>query len=57
MWHETGGGGASSNDQRRPSIGDHYDNKGGLTRIEQFRRDKRFRLVSAADGVLVFKER
>ena len=44
-------------DERRPSLGDHYDQKGGLERIEQFRRDKRFRLVSAADGVLVFKER
>jgi uncharacterized membrane protein len=44
-------------DERRPSIGDHYDKTGGLTRIKQFRRDKRFRLVSAADGVLVFKKR
>jgi uncharacterized membrane protein len=44
-------------DERRPSIGDHYDKKGGLKRIEQFRRNKRFRLVSAADGVLVFRAR
>jgi uncharacterized membrane protein len=44
-------------DERRPSLGDHYDKKGGLTRIKQFRRDKRFRLVSSADGVLVFKQR
>ena len=44
-------------DQRRPSIGDHYDKKGGLARIKQFRRDKRFRLVSDADGVLVFRQR
>ena len=44
-------------DERRPSIGDHYDRKEGLTRIKRFSRDKRFRLVSAADGVLVFKAR
>ena len=44
-------------DEQRPSLGDHSDKKGGLTRIEQFRRDKRFRLVSAADGVLVFTKR
>ena len=41
-------------DERRPSIGDHYD-KGGLAKIRQFRRNSRFRLVSADDGVLVFK--
>jgi uncharacterized membrane protein len=44
-------------DERRPSIGDHYDKKGGLAKIRQFRRDRRFRLVSAADGVFVFRAR
>jgi uncharacterized membrane protein len=44
-------------DERRPSIGDHYEKKGGLARIKRFRQDRRFRLVSAADGVLVFKQR
>jgi uncharacterized membrane protein len=44
-------------DERRPSIGDHYDKKGGVARIKRFRQDRRFRLVSAADGVLVFKQR
>jgi uncharacterized membrane protein len=44
-------------DERRPSLGDHYDKKGGLARIRQFRQDKRFRLVSADDGVLVFRSR
>jgi uncharacterized membrane protein len=44
-------------DERRPSIGDQYEKKGGLTRIKRFRRDRRFRLVSAADGVLVFRVR
>ena len=44
-------------DERRPSIGDHYDKKGGLAKIREFRRNRSFRLVSAADGVLVFKER
>jgi uncharacterized membrane protein len=42
-------------DERRPSIGDHYDKKAGLAKIRQFRRGTRFRLVSAADGVLVFR--
>lgn len=44
-------------DERRPSIGDHYDKKGGLAKIKQFRRNRRFRLVSAADGVFVFRAR
>ena len=44
-------------DERRASLGDHYDKKGGLARIRQFRQDKRFRLVSADDGVLVFRSR
>ncbi|HYX75752.1 MAG TPA: DUF2079 domain-containing protein, partial [Gaiellaceae bacterium] len=44
-------------DERRPSIGDHYDKEGGLAKIRQFRRNKGFRLVSAADGVLVFRAR
>jgi uncharacterized membrane protein len=44
-------------DERRPSIGDHYDEKGGLAKIRKFRRDRRFRLVSAADGVFVFRAR
>jgi uncharacterized membrane protein len=44
-------------DEQKPSLGDHNDKKGGLRRIEQLRRDPRFRLVSAADGVLVFRRR
>jgi uncharacterized membrane protein len=44
-------------DERRPSIGDHYDKKAGLAKIRQFRRDRRYSLVSAADGVLVFRAR
>ena len=44
-------------DKRRPSLSDHYDKKGGLAKIRQFRRDQRFHLVSAADGVLVFRAR
>jgi uncharacterized membrane protein len=44
-------------DERRPSIGDHYDKKGGLAKIRQLRRDGHFRLVSAADGVFVFRAR
>jgi hypothetical protein len=44
-------------DERRPSVGDHYDKEGGLAKIRQFRRNSGFRLVSAADGVLVFRAR
>jgi uncharacterized membrane protein len=43
-------------DERKPSLGDHND-KGGLPRIENFRQDRRFRLVASADGVLVFRRR
>jgi len=44
-------------DQQKPSLGDHNDKRGGLARIMQLRRDTRFRLVSADDGVLVFRRR
>jgi len=44
-------------DEKKPSLGDHNDKQGGLKRILQLRRDPRFRLVSAADGVLVFRRR
>lgn len=44
-------------DEQKPSLGDHNDKQGGLRRIEQLRRDHRFRLVSAADGVLIFRRR
>jgi uncharacterized membrane protein len=44
-------------DERKPSLGDHNDKRGGRERIEQLRRDRRFRLVTAADGVLVFRRR
>jgi len=44
-------------DETRPSLGDHYDKRGGLARIEAFRRNTGFRLVSSADGVLVFRRR
>jgi uncharacterized membrane protein len=44
-------------DTRKPSIGDHNSKDEGLARIEQFRRDSRFRLVYADDGVLVFRRR
>jgi uncharacterized membrane protein len=43
-------------DKQKPSLGDHND-KHGLPQIEHLRRDSRFRLVSAADGVLVFRRR
>ena len=43
-------------DERKPSLGDHND-KRGLAGIERLRHDQRFRLVSAADGVLVFRRR
>jgi uncharacterized membrane protein len=43
-------------DERKPSLGDHND-KRGLERIEQLRRNRRFRLVSSADGVQVFRRR
>ena len=44
-------------DARKPSLGDHNDKEGGLRRIAELRQDPRFRLVSAADGVLVFRRR
>ena len=44
-------------DERKPSLGDHNDKQGGLRQIERLRHDPRFRLVSAADGVLVFRRR
>jgi uncharacterized membrane protein len=44
-------------DERKPSLGDHNDHRRGLKRILQLRRDPRFRLVSSADGVLVFRRR
>jgi uncharacterized membrane protein len=44
-------------DQQKPSLGDHNDKRGGLARIMQLRRDTRFRLVSADDGVVVFRRR
>jgi uncharacterized membrane protein len=44
-------------DEQKPSLGDHNDKQGGLKRIEQLRHDPRFRLVAAADGVLVFRRR
>ena len=44
-------------DEKKPSLGDHNDRRDGLKRILQLRRDPRFRLVSAADGVLVFRRR
>jgi uncharacterized membrane protein len=44
-------------DEQKPSLGDHNDKRGGLKQIERLRRDPRFRLVSAADGVLVFRRR
>jgi uncharacterized membrane protein len=44
-------------DEQRPSLGDHNDGEGALTKIERLRRDRRFRLVDSADGVLVFRKR
>ena len=44
-------------DAQKPSLGDHNDKEGGLRRIAELRQDPRFRLVSAADGVLVFRRR
>ena len=44
-------------DEQKPSLGDHNDKQGGLKQIEQLRRDRRFRLVSAVDGVLIFRRR
>ncbi len=44
-------------DERKPSLGDHNDHRRGLKRIQQLRRDPRFRLVAAADGVLIFRRR
>jgi len=44
-------------DEQKPSLGDHNDKQGGLKGIEQLRRDRRFRLVSAVDGVLIFRRR
>lgn len=43
-------------DLTRPSLGDHNDKK-GLKPIAELRRNHRFRLVSSADGVLVFRRR
>jgi uncharacterized membrane protein len=42
-------------DEQRPSIGDHNDKRHGLPKIEELRHDPSFRLVDAADGVLVFR--
>jgi uncharacterized membrane protein len=44
-------------DERKPSLGDHNDHRRGLKRIQQLRHDRRFRLVAAADGVLIFRRR
>jgi uncharacterized membrane protein len=44
-------------DEQKPSLGDHNDKQGGLKGIEKLRRDPRFRLVSAVDGVLIFRRR
>jgi uncharacterized membrane protein len=44
-------------DERKPSLGDHNDRTGGLRAIQELRGDRRFRLVSADDGVLVFRRR
>jgi uncharacterized membrane protein len=44
-------------DEQKPSLGDHNDKQGGLKGIEQLRRNRRFRLVAAADGVLIFRRR
>jgi uncharacterized membrane protein len=43
-------------DVTKPSLGDHNDKK-GLKRIIALRHNPRFRLVSSADGVLIFKRR
>jgi len=44
-------------DEQKPSLGDHNDKQGGLKGIEKLRRDPHFRLVSAVDGVLIFRRR
>ena len=44
-------------DEQKPSLGDHNDHRLGLKRIQQLRHDPRFRLVAAADGVLIFRRR
>jgi hypothetical protein len=44
-------------DEKKPSLGDHNDRRGGLKGILQLRHDPGFRLVAAADGVLVFRRR
>ena len=44
-------------DEQKPSLGDRNDRKRGLERILELRRDPRFRLVKAADGVLTFRRR
>ena len=44
-------------DERKPSLGDHNDHRRGLKRIQQLRHDPRFRLVAAAEGVLIFRRR
>jgi uncharacterized membrane protein len=42
-------------DERKPSLGDHNSGREGLLRIQELRRDPRFRLVFDADGVLIFR--
>jgi uncharacterized membrane protein len=44
-------------DEQKPSLGDHNDKQGGLREIGRLRRNPRFKLVAAADGVLVFRRR
>jgi uncharacterized membrane protein len=44
-------------DERKPSIDDHNSRDEGLTRIQRFRRDDRFRQIFSEDGVLVFRRR
>jgi uncharacterized membrane protein len=44
-------------DERKPSLRDQNDRQGGLVHIARLRRDPRFRMVFAEDGVLVFRRR
>ena len=44
-------------DERKPSVRDQNLKEEGRRAIEAFRRDRRFRLVFADDGVLVFRRR
>jgi len=44
-------------DEQKPSLGDHNDKRGGLNQIQRLRHNPHFRLVSADDGVLVFRRR